>query len=44
MRAASWAGLAVVVDVAISSAIADAAMNRRHPMTTLASLPERSIA
>ena len=43
-RAGSIAGLVVVVDLAMSSAIASRDMKRRHPMTTLASWPLRNKA
>jgi hypothetical protein len=40
-RAQSLDGLALVVDFSISSVIAEAAMNRRQPRTTLGRFPER---
>jgi len=41
-RVEARAGLTLVVDRVMSSVIAAAEMNRRQPMTTLASSPDRS--
>jgi hypothetical protein len=41
-RVEARAGLTLVVDRVISSVIAAAEMNRRQPMMTLASSPDRS--
>jgi hypothetical protein len=40
-RAQSLDGLTLVVDLSMSSVIAEAAMNRRQPRTTLGRFPER---
>jgi hypothetical protein len=41
-RVEACAGLIVVVDRLMRSVIAEAEINRRHPITTLASSPDRS--
>ena len=43
-RTGSKEGIADVVDLLMSAAIAPAEINRRHPMTTLVSAPVRNMA